>query len=168
MENSLIESLLEVCKILNTHSVEYLIVGGTAVAFHGYDRLSHDSSGKLMEKDDLDFWYNPTYDNYFRLLDALEDLGLNVTEFRDEISPNPKKSFFRMDQENFQMDFLPEIPGLSKFLASFTNGSVYTIRDVEMRYLNYDDLILSKSALSREKDIEDIDQLQLRKDNPDT
>jgi predicted nucleotidyltransferase len=34
VENSLIESILKVCKILNMHSVKYLVVGGTAVAFH--------------------------------------------------------------------------------------------------------------------------------------
>ena len=49
MENSLIESVLNVCKILNNHSVEYLIVGGTAVALHGYYRQSHTSSGRLAE-----------------------------------------------------------------------------------------------------------------------
>jgi hypothetical protein len=94
------------------HSVEYLVVGGTAVALHGYLRQSHDTSGHLMEKHDLDFWYNPTYDNYFKLLDSLEELGLDVTEFRDEIAPNPKKSFFKLEQENFKMDFLPELLGL--------------------------------------------------------
>ncbi len=31
MENSLIDSILETCKILNSNKVEYLIVGGTAV-----------------------------------------------------------------------------------------------------------------------------------------
>jgi len=49
VENSLIESVLKVCKILNMHSVEYLVVGGTAVALHGYFRQSHDASGHLME-----------------------------------------------------------------------------------------------------------------------
>jgi hypothetical protein len=58
MENSLIESVLNVCKILNKNSVEYLIVGGTAVALHGFYRQSYTSSGKLTEKHDLDFWYN--------------------------------------------------------------------------------------------------------------
>ncbi len=33
MENSLVESVLEICEILNKHGVEYLIVGGTAVGF---------------------------------------------------------------------------------------------------------------------------------------
>jgi predicted nucleotidyltransferase len=168
VENSLIENVLKVCQTLNAHSVEYLIIGGTAVALHGYYRLSLDPSGKSMEKPDLDFWYNPTYDNYYRLLDTLEELGLDVIEFRDEISPNPEKSFFRFEQESFKLDFLPEILGLSKFRTSYTNGIVLMIRDVGVRYLNYDDLILSKKALSRKQDIEDIDQLQLRKDNPGT
>jgi len=75
MEDSLANSILNVCKILNKHSVEYLIVGGTAVALHGYFRLSRQSSGLLTEKYDLDFWYNSSYENYFKLLDALEDLG---------------------------------------------------------------------------------------------
>lgn len=34
MENALIDSILRVCKALNTFSVEYIIVGGTAVALH--------------------------------------------------------------------------------------------------------------------------------------
>jgi len=119
MENSLIESVLHVCRILNTHSVEYLIVGGTAVALHGYYRQSHTSSGSLAEKHDLDFWYNSTYDNYFRLLNALEDLDQDVAEFKAEATPNPKKSFFRIEFDKFTIDFLPELPGLSKFRSSF-------------------------------------------------
>lgn len=149
------------------HSVEYLVVGGTAVALHGYLRQSHDTSGHLMEKHDLDFWYNPTYDNYFKLLDSLEELGLDVTEFRDEIAPNPKKSFFKLEQENFKMDFLPELLGLSRFRSSFDNRIISKIHDVEVPYINYNDLIESKSALSRAKDIEDIDQLKLRRNNPE-
>ncbi len=120
-----------------------------------------------MEKHDLDFWYNPTYDNYFKLLDSLEELGLDVTEFRDEIAPNPKKSFFKLEQENFKMDFLPELLGLSRFRSSFDNRIISKIHDVEVPYINYNDLIESKLALSRTKDIEDIDQLKLRRNNPE-
>jgi predicted nucleotidyltransferase len=163
VQNSLIQSVLKVCKILNTHSVEYLIVGGTAVALHGYLRQSHDPSGQLMEKHDLDFWYNPTYDNYFHLLDALGELGLDVTEFKEETIPNPQKSFFRLEQENFQMDFLPELPGLSKFRQSFEKRITSKIYDIEISYISYDDLIKNKAALGRSKDQEDIDQLKKRK-----
>ena len=167
MENSLIEAVSNICKTLNNCSVEYLIVGGTAVALHGYYRQSYDPSGHLMGKHDLDFWYNPTYDNYFRLLDALEALGQDVTEFRGEISPDPNKSFFRIERENFQLDLLPEILGLSKFRASFNNGIVSQISGIEVRYINYDELIESKKVLSRTKDLEDIEQLKLLRNKPE-
>lgn len=45
MEGSLADSILHVCKVLNKHSVEYLLIGGTAVALHGYYRLSRQTSG---------------------------------------------------------------------------------------------------------------------------
>ena len=63
MENSLVEGILRVCEKLNQHAVEYLIVGGAAVALHGFFRQSYDSSGLPTEKPDLDFWYNSTYDS---------------------------------------------------------------------------------------------------------
>lgn len=165
-ENSLLESVLKVSKILNAHSVQYLVVGGTAVALHGYFRLSLGPSGALMEKHDLDFWYHSTYDNYFRLLDALEELGLDVTEFKNEIAPNPKKSFFRFEQESFKMDFLPELLGLSQFRLSFENRIIAKIDSIEVSYISYEDLLKSKLALGRKKDIDDIEQLKLRNNAP--
>ncbi len=167
MENKLLESVLKVCSILNSHSVEYLEVGGTAVALHGYFRLSHSPSGAVMEKYDLDFWYKPTYDNYFKLLDALEELGLDVTEFKNETTPNPKKSFFRFEEEYFKIDFLPELLGLSRFRSSFEKRSVAEIDGTDVPYISYEDLIKSKLALAREKDMDDIEQLKLRRNNPE-
>ncbi|RLD96571.1 MAG: hypothetical protein DRJ13_13495 [Bacteroidetes bacterium] len=63
MENSLLKSVLEICKMLNKHSVEYLIVGGTAVGFYGYSRGSTASNGSALGKHDLDFWSNPNLEN---------------------------------------------------------------------------------------------------------
>ena len=70
MEKSLTDEILQVCQILNKNSVQYLVVGGTAVAFHGYFRWSQNASDTPTEKFDLDIWYNPTYDNYFKLLNS--------------------------------------------------------------------------------------------------
>src|ERR1700748_3398138 len=100
------------------------MVGGTAVALHGFYRLSHDPSGRVMQKHDLDFWYNPTYPNYYNLLDALEDLGLDVADFRDEQSPDPKKSFFQVEKDDYKIDFLPEVLGLSRFRLCFDSALV--------------------------------------------
>lgn len=85
------------------------------MALHGYFRWSFTQSGTRAEKYDLDIWYNPTYGNYFNLLDALKDLGQYVLEYREEQSPKPKQSFFRYEIEDFTLDFLPMLKGLSKF-----------------------------------------------------
>ncbi len=55
MENSLIDNILTVCRTLNKFSVEYIVVGGTAVALHGYYRHSMNTAGEIAVKPDLDF-----------------------------------------------------------------------------------------------------------------
>lgn len=57
MESGLTDNILTVCRTLNKFSVEYLIVGGAAVALHGYHRYSTNVAGEIAEKPDLDFWY---------------------------------------------------------------------------------------------------------------
>lgn len=108
MNDKLVGSILAVCSALNKHSIEYLTVGGTAVALHGYYRLSMNPVGEVAEKPDVDFWYNPTYRNYFNLLGALEELGQDVRAYKEEQSPNPRKSFFKYEFEQFTLDLLPE------------------------------------------------------------
>jgi predicted nucleotidyltransferase len=163
MNSSLLEKLQTVCNILNQHSVEYLIIGGASVALHGHYRISKKSSGKEAEVDDLDFWYNPTYDNYFRLLNALEKLGENVSSFKKEQSPDPYKSFFRLERPQFTLDFLPSVPGLEKFREVFNAKEITQLGNVEMPFIGYEHLIINKQALGRLKDQEDIRQLKSKK-----
>jgi hypothetical protein len=159
MESSLTDSILLVCRTLNKFSVEYIIVGGTAVALHGYYRHSMNVAGEIAEKPDLDFWYNPTYNNYFKLLNALEELGQEVTKFKEEQTPDPKKSFFRYEFEKFTLDFLPELKTSTRFRRSFNRREMVTLNDVEIPFVSYEDLISDKKANARSKDITDIEQL---------
>jgi hypothetical protein len=76
--------LQHVCQILNECGVEYLTIGGAAVNLHGHERLTKDSTGRETKIHDLDFWYNPSYNNYFKVLNALEKLGQDVTDLRKE------------------------------------------------------------------------------------
>ena len=161
MDKNLTESILNVCKILNKHSVQYLIAGGTAVALHGYSRMSLYSSGLFADKYDLDFWYNPAYYNYFKLLNALEELGQDVSEFKEEIAPNPKKSYFRLEFEKFTLDFLPELNGLGRFSSSFKEREIISLSGTEISFISYDDLIKNKQVNARPKDITDIEHLKI-------
>ena len=159
MESSLTHNILGICKTLNKFSVEYLIVGGTAVALHGYYRHSMNDAGEIAEKPDLDFWYNSTYDNYFKLLNALEDMGQDVKKFKDEQTPDPKRSFFRYEFENFTLDLLPELKKPLKFRSAFDKRELVTVDGTEISFLSYEDLIADKKANARQKDISDIENL---------
>jgi hypothetical protein len=75
MDSNLANCLLKICEVFNKHDLKCMIVGGTAVALHGYFRHSMNISGEIADKPDIDFWFNPTYENYFNLLNALSDLG---------------------------------------------------------------------------------------------
>jgi Na+/glutamate symporter len=50
MDNILGNSIINVCRILQKYNVEYMLIGGTAVALHGYYRHSVTLSGEITEK----------------------------------------------------------------------------------------------------------------------
>jgi predicted nucleotidyltransferase len=162
VNTSLLQKLQDICHVLNEHAVEYLTIGGASVALHGHHRLSKDPSGQDTEVDDLDFWYNPTYDNYFRRLNALEKLGQDVSGFKEEQTPDPKRSFFRLERPQFTLDFLPVVPGLPLFREAFTAKETTKLGDVEIPFVSYEHLILNKKALGREKDLEDLPPFKIK------
>ena len=81
--------LPKVCGILNRHKVDYLLVGGMAVSFHGYARTTAD----------IDFWYAPTHENYHKLLKALDDFDVDTSELDDHVF-DPKNTFIRFLKRN--------------------------------------------------------------------
>jgi hypothetical protein len=160
VEKNLTDEILQVCQILNKNDVEYLIVGGTAVAFHGYFRWSQNSAGTQTQKFDLDIWYNPTYDNYFKLLNGLAELGQDVKAFFEEQSPNPLKSYFKFDLNMFTLDFLPKLKGTTKFMQAYKKKEITTIKGINMQFIGFDELLQDKAANSRPKDLTDIKHLK--------
>jgi hypothetical protein len=160
MNNNLTEVIVRICSILNKHGVQYLIVGGTAVALHGYFRASTNQEGFKSDKPDLDCWYNPTYDNYFRLLNALEDLGEDVRDFKKEQTPNPKSSFFKFSFQDFTLDLLPQIKAPLKFFSSYSKREIVKLNGIDIPFINFEDLIEDKNATARKKDVDDIRNLK--------
>lgn len=159
MDKNLTNELLKICQTLNKHNVKYMIVGGVAVALYGYYRLSHDKAGKVADKPDIDIWYNPTYSNYYNLLNFIEELGQNVNKFREEQEPNPRTSFFRYEFDDFTLDLLPEIKAQIKFDNSYKRRETVEMENINIYFINYGDLMKDKIASSRSKDIDDIEHL---------
>lgn len=160
MEDNLKNGLLTVCKLLEKHNVQYMLVGGTAVALNGYYRHSINIAGELSDKPDIDMWYNPAYENYFNILKVIEELGQDITEFKNEQSPNPRKSFFKLDFDDFTFDVLPEIKASIKFVEANKRKETIEIDGIKIHFMNYLDLIKDKEATARKKDLKDIEELK--------
>jgi len=150
----------DVISALNKHEVEYLVVGGVAVGYYGYVRRSVARDGKLVDEPDLDIWYNPTYNNYFQVIKALEELKIDVTRLKDEQSPDPKSSFIRYALDDCTLDLLPQIKAPIKFLDAYRRRSDFNRIGFEMTVIGVEDLITDKEASSRPKDLVDIAQLR--------
>lgn len=160
--NKLIESIVNVSQTLNKHGVSYLIVGGTAVAYYGYFRHSITIAGIPADRPDIDIWYNPTYSNYFKLLEALANLGQDVSKYKNEKSPNPQKSFFKYEFEYFTLDLLPSIKANLRFGLAFSRKETIELSGVPIPFIDFEDLIADKKLTARPKDLTDIEELRRR------
>lgn len=153
MTNEIRDSLRTVCDVLNRHGVDYLLIGGMAVGFHGYPRATAD----------LDFWYEPRTENFHRIIEALEELGVDTSSLK-EVVFDPKKTYLRIPQQNFRLEFLPSIPGVASFRASMENASETRLDGVLIKILSYDDLIKNKETLGRAVDRQDVEELRRRRE----
>jgi hypothetical protein len=156
--------LIKVCTALNTHNVEYLVVGGAAVSYYGYNRPSGIGHYRSELKTDLDFWYNPSIENFEKIIHALDDLNVDTSELKDLVFDN-KHTFLKIPHPEFHTDFLPLMEGLGSFRTSKQNAETIDIGGVSLSILSYDDLILNKRAVNRKIDQTDIDELDRARKN---
>ncbi len=156
--NEIRESLQKISFLLNKYEVEFIVVGGVAVGYHGYRRISGISMYKPEMKTDLDFWYKPTVSNFVNLVKALSELGV-PNESLDKIIFDPKKTFLKIPHSNFHTDFLPQMLGLDSFSECKANSSKEIVDGNTLYILGYDDLIKNKIMVGRTIDTEDIKEL---------
>lgn len=152
------EKLIRVCAVLNRHGVDYLVVGGAAVNFYGHRRPSVPATSHPELTIDLDFWYNPTIENFHKLVEALGDLEVDTTELKKVVF-DPKSTYLKIPHDTFHTDFLPIIPGVSSFRDCKRNAEKANVDGTVIPFISYSDLIQSKLALNRKIDKSDIDEL---------
>ncbi len=160
MQDKLRSIVVSICGILQRCEVRYMLVGGSAVALHGYYRHSMGPSGELASKPDIDIWFEPSYANYYTLLKALEMMGHDVSEFQEDGRPDPKRSFFRIELDEFTLDALPLINADIPFSKAYARKEEVELDGSRILYIGYDDLLEDKKSTARKKDEEDIRELK--------
>jgi hypothetical protein len=159
ISNEIREVLQRVCSTLNKHQVEYMIVGGVAVNFYGYQRVSGIASVLPEMKTDLDFWYNPTNANFINIVNALAEMGIDTSTL-EKIIFDPRRTFLKIPHKTFHTDFLPQMAGLKSFRESKANSTSHVLDGNELFIISQSDLILNKKEVNRSIDKGDVDALE--------
>jgi len=137
----------ELLESLNAHDVEYLVVGGYALAFHGAPRYTGD----------LDVLVKPDEENAGRILRALEAFGFGALGLTAEDFKTPDL-VVQLGVPPVRVDLITSISGVSWEEAS--SGSVDArYGEVPLRILGREEFIRNKKAVGRARDIADIEAL---------
>ena len=144
------EDFAEFAALLEQAGVRYLIVGGYAVALHGFPRYTGD----------IDFFVEISQENARKLVQAFDrfgfgDLGLQVSDFTQTdyvvvIGREPRK-----------IQVLMGIDGV-EFGQAWQGRVTQTLNGMPLNFLGKDDLIKNKRAVGRPKDQIDLLELEGR------
>lgn len=138
---------IEFLELLDKHKVEYLLVGGYAVVLHGYNR----STG------DMDIWVNKSKKNYNKLQKVYTDFAAPMFSLDDFLSTD--FNVWSMGKEPVKIEIITDIIGLV-FQNSIKNCKWYELNNIKVPFVDLEDLINTKKASGRLKDLSDIEQLK--------
>lgn len=137
----------ELLQLLEKHKVEYMIVGGYAVAFYGYPRFTKD----------IDIFFDIDMESIDRLIKALVEFGFPEKDLKSELFLT-KGNVITFGVAPVRVDFLNEISGVE-----FSEAKNYRVRgkygDSEVYFIGKNDLIKNKMSTDRLHDKADAEEL---------
>jgi len=135
-------------KLLNSHRVEYLLVGGYAVCYHGYYRNTVD----------IDFWIAISPENATKMTGLIREFGFNVAELSPALFLQ-KGRMIRMGVEPTRIEILTEISGCD-FSDCYERRVEGTLDGQPVTIIGLSDLIKNKISTGRLKDLDDAQKLK--------
>jgi len=135
-------------RLLEEKEVDYLIIGGYAVAFHGYPRFTKD----------LDIFFRNSPENIQRLRKALIGFGFSNKDIPEHVF-SEKGNIIVFGVSPARIDLLNEIDGIS-FDEAFRNSIKGVYDGLQARFIGYDELLRNKKASPRMSDKGDVEELE--------
>ncbi len=147
MEIALPPDFKEFLALLNAHDVEYLLIGGYAVGYHGYPRATHD----------MDVWVGVSPTNAVRMVSALCAFGFDLPELSAALFLK-KDSLVRMGVSPMRLEILTGISGVH-FDSCYAERIVDEIDGIPVNIIGLRHLKVNKKASGRHKDLDDLENL---------
>jgi hypothetical protein len=157
MPNLFNDDFQDFLRALNKANVKYLLVGGFSVILHGYTRTTGD----------MDIWVERTEDNYQKLLLAFDIFQMPVFSMtKDNFLSNPDLDVFTFGRQPSAIDVITQLKGLD-FAPAYEASVQMVVDDLELKVIQYKDLLKAKEAAGRPRDQNDIIQLKLNHQSKD-
>jgi hypothetical protein len=133
--------------LLNKHRVEYMIVGGYALAFHGAPRYTGD----------MDILVRPDVANAQHILGALDEFGFGSVGLGAADFENPDK-IVQLGVPPVRIDIITSLTGVS-WEDAFVGRIEAHYGDIPVYYIGREQFVANKRAIGRKKDLADIEAL---------
>lgn len=147
LANSLDQDYKEFIELLNAHEVRYMVVGGYAVAYHGYIRHTGD----------IDVWVEVEPGNASRLVQVMQAFGFgSMYKEADFLQPG---SIIQLGVSPVRIDILSEVDGV-RFDECFAACEPTVWDGIAVNFISFSDLQKNKSSTGRSKDAADLRQLK--------
>lgn len=144
------KDFLDFITLCNQYNVKYLVIGGYAVAVHGYPRYTKD----------LDVSIEISEDNAEKVVQVIHDFGLSSLRLTKE--DFLKENFItQLGFDPVRIDILNDLDAVT-FEDAWENRKVVTLFDVQINFIGLDELLKIKAKAGRKQDIADIDKLKKR------
>ena len=137
----------EFLKLLNSHQVEYLLIGGYAVSYHGHPRTTAD----------IDIWVAIQKENAEKLVAVLREFGFDAPQLTADLFLR-ENQIIRMGNPPMRIELLTTISGVH-FEECYSDRIIDVIDDVEVLIINLEHLKRNKQASGRQKDLDDLAHL---------
>ena len=144
----LTQDFKEFIKSLNDNKVRYLVVGGYAVAYHGYPRYTKD----------IDIWIDIDPDNASRIVKALEQfgfasIGLTPEDFLET------ETIIQLGYPPNRIDLITSLSGVD-FKDCYANRESVEMEGVVVDFIDLENLRRNKKSSGRAQDLADLENLE--------
>jgi hypothetical protein len=131
-------------------NVSFILIGGYAVNFHGYNRTTGD----------MDLWVKPSNENRDKMIKVLIEMGFN----KDDLNTISKMNFtnalvFNFWEVPYKVDVLTKVAGVDYETAD-KEKIIAEVENVKIPFIHVNHLVLSKIGNNRTKDKLDVEELQ--------
>ena len=141
------DDMRELLRLFQKYGVEYVLVGGFAVNYYGYVRITQD----------VDFLVFPSPENAERTMQALNEFGFGSAGIPQECFENPGTAVHLGTEPN-RIDLLTKLKGVSN-TTIFAGATSIEFAGVWVNIISLEHLVEAKQNSDRVRDLADVDEL---------